>query len=211
VRSVNESEVYRFITKPLDIRELPRLIGEAAAVARSTPPEAASSGSLPTLEPRKLTAVQQRVTTIAVHPSESILLIDDSREMHAAVKHELGAAVPVQHAYNLLDAVKILKARPVSVIVSEVQVGKIDAIRLVRLMKSKYPEMVSVVFGAQKDAQTVMTLINEGQVFRFIPKPFKPGFIKVVLNAALQRHRILATNPGLQRRFAVQPPETQPA
>ena len=35
VRSVNESEVFRFITKPWDIRELPKLISEAAEIART--------------------------------------------------------------------------------------------------------------------------------------------------------------------------------
>jgi serine/threonine-protein kinase len=198
VRSVNESEVFRFITKPWDIRELPKLIGEAAEIARTAqavPAEADAAAD---------TAPGGQVTTVAMHAAEDILLVDDSPDVHAAVKQIIGDAARVQHAYNLVDAVRILKDQPIGVIVSEVKVGNIDATRLVRLMKSKYPEIVSVVFSGQKDAETVMTLINQGQVYRFIPKPFKPGYIQIVLNAALKHHRQLLENPAIRKRFAVE-------
>ncbi len=202
VRSVNESEVFRFISKPWDIKELPKLIAEAAQIARADtvsqvrPGEKAATAEI---------ALRNQVTTVALHGTESILLVDDNPEVHAAVNQACGNSVQVRHAYNLADAVRLLNEKPVSVIVSEVQVGKLDATRLVRLMKAKYPETVSVVFSDQNDAEVVMTLINQGQVYRFIPKPFKPGFIRIVLNTALKRHRELLDSPGLQRRFAVEP------
>ena len=202
VRSVNESEVFRFISKPWDIKELPKLIAEAARIARADtasqvrPGEKASAAEI---------ALRHQVTTVALHVNESILLVDDNPEVHAAVNQACGNSAQVRHAYNLADAVRMLNEKPVGVIVSEVQVGKLDATRLVRLMKAKYPETVSVVFSDQNDAEVVMTLINQGQVYRFIPKPFKPGFIRIVLNAALKRHRELLDSPGLRRRFAVEP------
>lgn len=203
VRSVNESEVFRFINKPWDIKELPELIAEAARIAQADtssqvrPEEKAAAAAE--------IAFKHQVTTVALHCTESILLVDDNPEVHAAVNQVCGDSVQVRHAYNLVDAVRMLNEKPVSVIVSEVQVGKLDATRLVRLMKAKYPETVSVVFSDQNDAEVVMTLINQGQVYRFIPKPFKPGFIRIVLNTALKRHRELLDSPALRRRFAVEP------
>ena len=202
VRSVNESEVFRFISKPWDVKELPKLIAEAAQIARAevaspVPPEQQAAA----VE----IALRHQVTTVALHATESILLIDDNPEVHAAFNQACADSVQVQHAYNLADAVRMLNQKPVGVIVSDVQVGKLDATRLVRLMKAKHPETVSVVFSNQNDAKVVMTLINEGQVYRFIPKPFKPGFIRIVLNGALKRHRELLESAGLRRRFALEP------
>lgn len=202
VRSVNESEVFRFISKPWDIKELPKLIAEAAQIARS---EIASPVQPEHMAAAAEIALKHQVTTVALHPTESILLVDEHAEVHAAVNQVCGDSVQVRHAYNLADAVRMLNDKPVGVIVSDVQVGKLDATRLVRLMKAKYPETVSVVFSDQSDAKVVMTLINEGQVYRFIPKPFKDGFIRIVLNGALKRHRELLDSPGLRRRFAVAP------
>jgi serine/threonine-protein kinase len=92
----------------------------------------------------------------------------------------------------------------VSVVISDVRVGAVDVTRLIRLMKQKHPEVVTVVFSGVQDAQVVMDLINQGQVYRFIPKPFKPGFIRLIVDSALRRHRQLADSPEVRRRFQVQ-------
>lgn len=220
VKSVNESEVFRFITKPWDIRTLPKLIAEAAEIARSEPvsaapvPQEEGAGQASNVIPFSRTpgagsrpaaaATPHEITTVAVHAAESILVIDDSPEVHEAVTQVVGNTLQVMHAFDLAEAARILNDRPVSVIVSEIRVGDVDATRLMRLMKQSNPETVSVVFSAQKDAEVMMSLINEGQVFRLIPKPFKPGFIRIVVESALKRHRSLLENPLLQRRFAVQ-------
>lgn len=196
VRSVNESEVFRFITKPWDIKVLPRLIAEAARIAQADAVAAPAGGPA---------SIAQQVTTVALHATQSMLLVDDNPSVHEAVKQACGGAVDLQHAYNLPDAVRMLTKNPVGVLVSEVQVGKLDATRLVRLMKSKHPKTVSVVFSDQTDAEAVMALINQGQVYRFIPKPLKPGFIKLVLNSALKRHRDLLESPVLQQRVSAEP------
>lgn len=196
VKSVNESEVYRFVTKPWDVRALPKLIAEAADVARSEPvpvdtevPDgtAANDAEAPPSQAR-----------------EGLLVIDDNPELHAMVDAALRGSVEVLHAYDLAEALTLLDSRPVSVIVSEVAVGGKDATRLLRMIKSSHPEMVTLVASGQKDAETVMALINQGQVFRIIPKPLKPAFIPLIVGAALKRHRQLVETPSVKRRFAVE-------
>ncbi len=197
VKSVNESEVYRFITKPWDVRALPKLIAEAAQVARTEPiPVDAEQGDDP--------APCRDVTTVALHPPASLLVIDDHPETHALVDGSMGAAVEVLHAYDLASALALLDSRPVAVIISEVAVAGMDATRLLRMMKANHPEIVSLVLSGQKDAETVMALINQGQVFRIIPKPAKAAFIKLIVDGALKRHRQLVATPSVTRRFAVE-------
>ena len=135
---------------------------------------------------------------------ESILLIDDDEGVRRSMHDVLGADARVRHAGNLAEAVHALDEGPVSVVISDVRVGALDVTRLIRLMKQKHPEVVTVVFSGVQDAQVVMDLINQGQVYRFIPKPFKPGFIRLVVDSALRRHRQLADSPEVRRRFQVQ-------
>jgi serine/threonine-protein kinase len=51
----------------------------------------------------------------------------------------------------------------------------------------------------------VTALINEGQIFRFMPKPVEAGYLKLVINSALAKHRRLVATPGLKDRHAVVP------
>lgn len=199
VKSVNESEVYRFITKPWDVRALPKLIAEAAEAARVEPVPVDS-------EAMDDAGVCRDVTTVAMHPLEGLLVIDDHPELHAMAREALGASVEVLHAHDLASALSLLDSRPVAVIVSEVQVAGMDATRLLRMIKGSRPEIVTLVASGQKDAQTVMDLINQGQVFRIIPKPMKPAFIKLIVGAALKRHHQLVETPSVKRRFKVEAP-----
>lgn len=204
MRSVNESEVYRFVTKPWDIRELPRLIGEAVEISRSTPvlaPEPAEAQPAAGFAPPP---AGHRATTVALRDGESILLIDDDEGVRRAMDEVLGQGVRVRHAANLAQAIHALDESPASVVISDVRVGSVDVTRLIRLMKQKHPEVVAVVFSGVQDAQVVMNLINQGQVYRFIPKPFKPGLIRLIVESAIKRHRQLADSPEARRRFQVE-------
>lgn len=232
VRSVNESEVFRFITKPWDIRTLPKLIAEAAEIARTEPvaaPDAGDGGRLPperaAVSPADANpspamgrpgapragadssagTPQFAITTVAVRDMESMLLIDDCPEVHGAVTQVVGNTVQVLHAFNLAEALQILNTRPVGVVISEIQVGRMDATRVVKLIRQSLPETVTIVLSDRRDAEIVVSLINQGQVYRFLPKPLKAEFIKVVVDLAMKRHRELKEKPGLQRRYSVEP------
>lgn len=196
VKSVNESEVYRFVTKPWDVRTLPKLIAEAAEVARSEPAPPDSGAAREAAQPAR--------EEPAAGATEALLVMDDRPELHALAGQVLAPAMEVLHAYDLPQALTLLDSRPIAVIVSEVAIGGKDATRLLRLMKANHPQTVALVASDQNDAETVMSLINQGQVFRIIPKPVKPAFLKLLVEAALKRHRELVGTPSLRRRFAVE-------
>ena len=237
VSSINESEVYRFITKPWDVKGLPQLIADAAQVAREeapppadatdldmthaadAPPSGPASPSLarvsaspaPVAVPLALTspvAVLPLAMAAAPSGTECVLVIDDSQETHAMAEQMLRGTAVVLHAFDLPAALDFLNSRKVSVIVSEVQVGGLDATRLLRMIRHKHPQIVTLVLSGKRDAEVVMALINQGQVFRIMPKPVKPAFVRLIVDAALKRHRELVAKHSMQRRFAVD--ETAP-
>lgn len=198
LRSVNDSEVYRFVTKPWDVRTLPRVIAEAAEAARAEPP--------PVMVDTSHDEAASPANDAAPPPDqrEALLLIDDADDMHALADGAVGGMVDVLHAHDLDEAIRLLNSHRVAIIVSEVKVGGIDATRLLRMLKSRRPETLSLVASGHRDAETVMALINQGQVFRIVPKPVKPGFLKLLVRAALIRHGQLVATPGVRRRFAVE-------
>ena len=220
VRSVNESEVFRFITKPWDVKALPDLIAEAVSIANidtvvvadETPIEsldftAAPSAAAPEAQVKPaltVSAAPNEPASIAASVGRKVLVMDDDQVVHQAIDEVFGNPALVLHAYSLADAIKYLNEYPIGVIVSDFRVAKMDATRLIRMMKGEHPEIVSVVFSAVQDAEYVVKLINEGQVYRFIPKPFKVSFIKLIVGSALKRHVQLLQNPQLLSRFKVE-------
>jgi DNA-binding NtrC family response regulator len=181
-RSANEAEVFRFVTKPWSVQELVAVATEAAAIARRAPVPSAAQA-----QPGA--------------PAAPVLVFDGSPEGAKLVAEELRGLAPVHHAPDLAQALAILATQPVAVLISEMKVGDVDATRLIRAARERHPAIVSLVFSATRDAERVMALINEGQVFRLIPKPAQPGFVRVVVDAALRRHRELRDEAQLVQRY----------
>jgi len=189
LRSVNEGEVFRFVSKPWSNEELTKTVVDAASIAKTQPAPA------PVVAPESISI-----------GGESILLIDDDQEMIDMVRQVIAPDTCFNHASTLSEAVAILSAQPVSVLVSETRVGRMDATPLVKLLKQRHPEIVSMVFTVNSDVDAIIKLINQGQIYRFIPKPVKPGFLKIMLASAVHKHRELKSNPGVTQRHAVETP-----
>jgi DNA-binding NtrC family response regulator len=205
VRSVNESEVYRFVTKPWDVKELPRVIAEAAEVARGVPPASIVETDVEMVEPPSGPTTAANDATPPPMADQALLVIDDQAELHRQVDQALQGRMEVLHAYDLATALRLLDSKPCAVVLSEVKVGGVDATRLVKMLKATRPEIVTLVVSGQNDAQTVMSLINQGQVYRIVPKPVRGGFVRVLADSALRRHLQLLESPSVRRRFAVEP------
>lgn len=190
LRSVNDGEVFRFVNKPWSIKELPRLIADAAAIAKHQPAEPAS------LEP---IASQARDTA-----EEAILLIDDDPMMGSLISEAVGPDVKIAHATTLAEAVAAFDAQRVGIIVADTRVSNLDTTTMLKVLKEEHPDIVTVVYTATTDSVDVVTLINQGQIYRFIPKPVKTVMLKQALMGAALKRRQLRDNPDAVRRHRVE-------
>jgi serine/threonine-protein kinase len=195
LRSVNDSEVYRFINKPWKINELPQIVGEAAAIARN-------SGIAETLlVPGPEDAVEDSARAF----SETILVIDDEPAVVEQLRAELGPALPIVHAGNIADAIAAFAEHTVGIVLADTRVDNTDTTALLRMLKHQEPQIVTVVYTSAADAGDVVNLINQGQIFRFLAKPVKPAVLAQALSAAGRKREQLKAAPELSARHNVEP------
>ena len=187
LNSVNESEVFRFINKPWNISELPKVVREAAAISHSAP-------AAQTPEPE----------TSSPQPGETILVIDDDPSMAAVVEGLVGERAKIIRAANLAEAIAAFNSAEIGVILADTRVGNMDSTRLLKMLKSEHPDIVSVVSSAESDVDAVISLINQGQIYRFVPKPVKGGHLKLVMTSAMLKRKELRENPDAVARHRVE-------
>jgi serine/threonine-protein kinase len=77
------------------------------------------------------------------------------------------------------------------------------------MLKQKHPQLVTVIFSEVKDATELIELINQGQIYRFVPKPVKVGYLKIVIQSALGKHKQIADNPDILKRHIVEGIDTE--
>ena len=190
LRSVNDGEVFRFINKPWKFDELLQVVGEAASIAKSQPsveltPEANENSAVETA-------------------GEALLVVDDDPAVVELIAQAIGPTVRVVHAANVAEAVASFDEHEIGIIISNMRVGNVDATRMLKLLKQQHPDIVAVVYTGATDAVDVIGLINQAQIFRFLPKPVKPTMLRIALAAATLKRKQLKEDPAYRKRHAVQ-------
>lgn len=190
LKSVNEGEVFRFINKPWNMAELPRIVAEAATIARSQ-------------SARSLVANESGGHELTSEGG-AILVVDDDPAVLDLLRQLIGSDKRMVHARSLAEAVEFLSSEDISVIVADTRVGNSDTTRLLKMLKQQHPQVVTVIFSADSDAADIIALINQGQIYRFVPRPVRSTFLRETLESALDKHNEISANPDVAKRYTVQ-------
>ena len=197
LRSVNDSEVFRFINKPWDNEHLIETVSYAAAVAREVPLQ-------PSLSPADTADID--LGALRAGHTEAVLLMDEDPAIEHQMRTILGEDMLMLWARNHSEAISLLQRYKVAVIVADTRSGRGRTVDLIRAVKRSSPNIVAMVYTHERDSSTISRLINEGQIFRFIAKPAGPGYVSRMVGSALRKHRDLMARPSSIARYAVEQP-----
>lgn len=175
IDAVNDGGIWRYVNKPWTVDGIQKTVREAVAVALA---QRAAAFEAPV-------ATESRPGASACE----ILVIDSEPHSAAAVRGIVGSARPVHEATNLTQAVELLGKRPIGVVVTEATVNGDDMTHLLHTLKQNYPDVVGIVVTAMRDTPRLIRLINQAQVFRYMPKPLRPGMLARSLEASIARHQ----------------------
>lgn len=198
VASVNEGEIFRFVNKPWDARELRQTVDEAARVSAAL---IAAGQKAP---PQPLFTETGGFVVAPASAPEAVLVIDDDADVTRVVQEILGPSVPVFCASSIDAALPLIAAQPIAVVVSELAVGGDNVTGLLKWLKAEHPEIVSIVLTPFQDVSVFIGLINQGQVYRLLPKPVRAGPLGMSLASALRHHRALRDAPALVAAHSVE-------
>ena len=80
----------------------------------------------------------------------------------------------------------------VAVLVSDYHMPSMNGIELSARVRELRPSTIRVLITGALDLATALASINEGEVFRFVPKPFAPAHVARVIREAIAQHRAVA-------------------
>lgn len=176
VEALNSGGIFRYLTKPWVAEDMVQTLAQAASLVERR--RASQSNVLPLDRARP------------VRPSRrpSLLLVDNdpqtlSMTQHLCVEHHL----QLFHAHTLAEAITLLNEQPVDILVSDVQLGGEDLRPLLMTLAQAHPQLLSIIITPFQDTQVLLKLINQAQIFRYLPKPIRRGmYQRAVVTALLQ-------------------------
>jgi serine/threonine-protein kinase len=186
VGSINDGEVYRFVSKPWDNDQLQRTVAEAVTIAL----ELGESKAAPIELPARMEA--------------GLLVIDKEDEIFRVARELVGGLCPVFYASDLDGALVLMQQHEIAVVVTDVEAEHEELTAMLKLLKQENPQILTVVVTRTSDAEMIVELINQAQLFRFLNKPVNVGLLRKHIRTALQRYLAFVQKPELTREYQVQ-------
>ena len=124
-------------------------------------------------------------------PARTILVVDDELPVRLALTRVLGEA-----GYSVLgtdsgrEALELFAKHPIDLVISDHHMPEMSGIDLLKLVRVRHPHVVRIIVTGDKDPELTLRSINEGEVYRFIRKPWDNTDLRTMMHFAFETVRL---------------------
>ena len=103
----------------------------------------------------------------------------------------------IQTAVSAKKALELLKISRFDAIISDYRMPVMDGVEFLKEVYQHWPETVRIVLSGFADAASIVAAINDGHIYKFIPKPWNDDELRVTINHSLERYFLQKQNREL--------------
>lgn len=202
--SMNEAEVFRYLTKPWLNSELQATLAQAveaglamAPVPDPAPESAGWASRRAATGPAGVAsdATPLNPTSMATGERDNVLFLERSGALYRDFLAEPHSDLTLLAAATPDEAIELMQAHEVLVLVVAIDGPDHANIEFLQVLKREHPQVSSIVVSDMGDSATVVGLINLARVFRGTFRPVKTGALKLYIKSALRQAQQFRCNP----------------
>lgn len=116
----------------------------------------------------------------------TLLLVDDEDNILNSLRRVLR-----NEPYRLLTAgsgeaaLALLEQQPVDLVISDARMPGMDGATLLAEVQQRWPQCLRILLTGYADITTTVKAINEGQIYRYISKPWDDDELRLIIRQAL--------------------------
>ncbi|WLH22698.1 response regulator [Pseudomonas sp. FP215] len=121
----------------------------------------------------------------------AVLLVDDEESILNSLRRLLrGQPYDVVLATSGAQALEIMATRPIDLVMSDARMPGMDGATLLAEVHRLYPATSRILLTGYADLTTIIKAINDGQIHRYISKPWNDEELQLVLQQTLEHQRL---------------------
>ncbi len=137
-----------------------------------------------------------------------VLFVDDEPNVLSALRRALR-----REPYSCLfaegpdEALELLGENDIDLVVSDHLMPAMDGLTFLKKVREMYPQVVRIILTGHADLEMAIEAINEGEVYRFLTKPWNDVELKITLKQLLdfievrRQNQLLMDTVDKQRKF----------
>ena len=126
-----------------------------------------------------------------------VLVIDDEPEITRSLASMLEPEYRIITAGSAEEGLAQLKAHSVAVILTDQRMPNGTGSELLARSLDISPETTRILLTGYSDISAVIDAVNEGEVYRYITKPWQPEELHLVISQGVERHQLVIENRRL--------------
>jgi signal transduction histidine kinase len=121
----------------------------------------------------------------------TVLVVDDEPDVVKSVKDLLRLDYRVLGATSAAEGMEILHKEEVHVVMTDQRMPAMTGVEFLKEVRGEAPEAVRLLFTGYADIHAVIDAINQGNVYRYITKPWDPDELQTIIREACERYDLI--------------------
>ncbi|HKA90195.1 MAG TPA: sigma-54 dependent transcriptional regulator [Haliangiales bacterium] len=130
-----------------------------------------------------------------------VLVVDDEADNLDAFRFNFKRIFQIHTAGGGEEALAILAATDVAVIITDQRMPKMSGLELLRAARPVRPDAVGIILTAYTDVDVLIEAINLGHIYRYITKPWDSKEVRGILQQAIERHHLVRENQRMEEQL----------
>lgn len=137
----------------------------------------------------------------------TLLLVDDERGITDAIKRMLRSEPwQILQASNADEALQLFDQHPIDLLITDYKMPGTDGLSLCRLVRERSPATYRLLLSGQVDYAALRQAWQDGDVHRFVAKPWDNLLLTVDIREGLRQHQLLQQSNALLQQLDQQNP-----
>jgi two-component system, probable response regulator PhcQ len=117
-----------------------------------------------------------------------ILIVDDEENVCHALRRSLRKeGYELFFGHEPAQGLEVLKKEKVDMVISDHLMPNMTGLEFLKLVRNRYPDVMRIMLTGHADMQTAIDAINQGNIYRFLTKPWDDTELKVTLFLAFEQ------------------------
>lgn len=134
-----------------------------------------------------------------------ILCVDDEKNVLRALER-----IFLDNDYEIVIANSgdeglqaMAESGPFQVVISDYRMPAMNGVEFLKAVYERWPKTVRIVLSGYADAGAIVAAINDGHIYKFIPKPWNDDELRVTIQNCLERYFLQKKNHELLEQLAI--------
>jgi two-component system response regulator HupR/HoxA len=131
-----------------------------------------------------------------------ILLLDDEEGILESLELTLGDDYRVFPARTGAEGLEILEREEIALVISDQVMPGMSGVEFLEKVKERRPSTIRMMLTGYADLGSLTRAINQGHIYRYVPKPWEPDELRLNVRRALETWQLQQQNAQLATELA---------